>query len=329
MIKSKLKEVHESMMADCVPLRSSRASGPPAVVAVPVPSNRPPRPLTKRSSMDAGLEQANSAQPRKRASVVRFASKRSFEGVGVHSKSSPAPIYRCVDRRLISEQRITLFYGGQDYVDSTRRRSSALKDDDSDDNSYKSNNSRNVSSTATNSQNVVAKMRRVSLLTNDEATMRDGKGSIIARLYTNTKTNTVYLFRNTPSYLHQAPIAPKNAKKMFGNAGTKIKLYKYAKIELGRNKATYLVANGQTSRGVVVYKKIYIADLTQKDKSIEIKSSSTSNVVTNIRFDKYGASAVFHIEEGVDVAAIIAIEQAVYAGDDYRNVFAIDQDTFN
>ena len=57
---------------------------------------------------------------------------------------------------------------------------------------------------------------------------------------------------------------------MFGSSGTKIKLYKYAKIELGRNKATYLVANGQTSRGVVVYKKVYIADLTQKDESIEI-----------------------------------------------------------
>lgn len=279
--------------------------------------------------MDAGLELVNPAQPRKRVSVARFASKRSFEGVGVHSKSSPAPIYRCVDRNLISEHSITLFYGGQDYVDSTRRRSSSGKHGDSDDNSYKSNNSRNVSSTATNTQNVVAKMRRVSLLTNDEATMRDGKGSIIARLYTNAKTNTVYLFRNTPSYLHQAPIAPKNAKKMFGNAGTKTKLYKYAKIELGRNSATYLVANGQTRQGVVVYKKIYIADLTQKDKTIEIKSSSTSKVVSNIRFDKYGASAVFHIEEGVDVAAIIAIEQAVYAGDDFRNVFAVDQDTFH
>ena len=157
-------------------------------------------------------------------------------------------------------------------------------------------------------------MRRVSLLTNDDATMRDGKGSIIARLYTNANTNTVYLFRNTPSYLHQAPVAPKNVQKMFGNAATKIKLYKFAKIELGRNKATYLVANGQTSRGVLVYKKVYIA--AQKDESIEIKSSSTSNVVANIRFDKYGASAVFHIEECVDIAAILAIEQVVYAADD-------------
>eukprot|EP00563_Minutocellus_polymorphus_P021056 CAMPEP_0197715092 /NCGR_PEP_ID=MMETSP1434-20131217/271_1 /TAXON_ID=265543 /ORGANISM="Minutocellus polymorphus, Strain CCMP3303" /LENGTH=284 /DNA_ID=CAMNT_0043299103 /DNA_START=139 /DNA_END=993 /DNA_ORIENTATION=+ len=284
-------------MAECFPAslpsdRKATCSGPPpAVVAVPVPAHRrTSKAYTKQSSAKVGFDLVDTAQPRKRASVVRFASKRSFEGGGV---------YRCVDRRLISERSITLFYGGQDYVDDT-------------------------------SSNSVAKMRRVSLLTNDEATMRDGKGNAIARLYTNVTTNTFYLFRNAPSYRRQAPVAQKNANKMFGDSGTKAKLYKFAKIEIGRNKATYLVAYGQTSSGVVVYKKIYIADLTQQDKVIEIKSSSTGNVVAKIRFDKYGASAVFHIEEGSDVAAIIALEQTVYAATDgnERTGFAIGQDTF-
>jgi hypothetical protein len=156
----------------------------------------------------------------------------------------------------------------------------------------------------------------MSLLTNDEATMRDGNGNIIARLFSNSKTNTVYLFRNKPGFHRQSPVLQKNARKMFGDSGTKTRLYKYAKVEIGHNKAFYMVADGQTRRGDVVYKTIYVAHLRQQDKIIKIKSFNTSNVVATVRFDKYGAAYVFHIEEGADIAAIIAIEQTVYSTDE-------------
>jgi hypothetical protein len=315
MLKTKIKPIHASLVVKSLPASSStgrKASGPPpAVEALLGPANRSVRASTKRSPAYATIEPVNAERPRKRTSTARFASKRSFEGAGLHSKSAPAPFYRCVDRRLISKCRITLHYGAQDYVDCTRRRSSSPKDDERDDNS--SSRTRNTSAT----QSVVAKMKRMSLLTNDQATMRDDNGNIIARLFNNTKTNTVYLFRNKPSYHRQSPIAQANAKKMFGNSGTKYRLYKYAKVEIGRNnKAFYMVADGQTRRGDVIYKTIYVAHLRQQDKIIKIKSFNTSNVVATVRFDKYGAAYVFHIEEGADIAAIIAIEQTVYSTDE-------------
>ena len=316
MLKSKVDPIHVSLVVESFPALSStgrKTSGPPAVA-----NRRRVRTSTHRSLADAAVRPVNPEHPSKRTSVVRFGSKRSFEGAGLHSKSAPAPFYRCVDRRLISKCSITLHYGALDYVDCTRRRSSSSKDDARDDSS---SNTRNTSTT----QNVVAKMRRMSLLTNDETTMRDGNGNIIARLFNNTKSNTVYLFRTKPSYHRQSPIAQTNAKKMFGDSGTKTRLYKYAKVESLHDKAIYMITDGQTSRGVVVYKTIYVAHLRQQDKIVKIKSFNTSNVVATIRFDKYGAAAVFHIEEGVDIAAIIAIEQAVYATDEGYFYLEINQ----
>ena len=332
MLKTKIQPIHESLLVESLPASSSTgrmASGPPDVAnrrRGRTSTHRSPADVTHKSLADVTHKSpadvthkpVNSEYPRKRPSVVRFGSKRSFEGAGLHSKSAPAPFYRCVDRRLISKCSITLHYGAQDYIDFTRRRSSSSKDDERDD---ISSNARNMSA----AKKVLAKMKRMSLLTNDQATMRDDNGNIIARLFNNTKTNTVYLFRNKPSYHRQSPIAQENAKKMFGNSGTKYRLFKYAKVEICRNKALYMVADGQTSRGVVVYKTIYVAHLRQQDKIIKIKSFNTSNVVANIRFDKYGAAAVFHIEEGVDVAAIIAIEQAVYATDEGYFYLEINQ----
>jgi len=312
MLKSKVDPIHVSLVVESFPALSStgrKTSGPPEV-----PNRRRVRTSTHRSQAGATVQPTHPEHPRKETSVV----KRPFEGAGLHSKSAPAPFYRCVDRRLISKCSITLHYGALDYVDCTRRRSSSSKDDARDDSS---SNTRNTSAT----QNVVAKMRRMSLLTNDETTMRDGNGNIIARLFNNTKSNTVYLFRTKPSYHRQSPIAQTNAKKMFGDSGTKTRLYKYAKVESFHNKAIFLIADGQTSRGAVVYKTMYVAQLRQHDKIVNIKSFSTSNVVATIRFDKYGAAAVFHIEEGVDIAAIIAIEQAVYATDEGYFYLEINQ----
>ena len=307
MLKSKVDPIHASLVVESFPALSS--TGRKASVPSAVANRRRVRTSTHRSPAGATVQPTHPEHPRKRTSVVSFGSKRSFEGAGLHSKSAPAPFYRCVDRRLISKSSITLHYGAQDYVDCTRRRSSSSKDDARDDSS---SNTRNTSTT----QNVVAKMRRMSLLTNDETTMRDGNGNIIARLFNNTKSNTVYLFRTKPSYHRQSPIAQTNAKKMFGDSGTKTRLYKYAKVESLHDKAIYMITDGQTSRGVVVYKTIYVAHLRQQDKIIKIKSFNTSNIVSTIRFDKYGTAAVFHIEEGVDIAAVIAIEQAVYATDE-------------
>ena len=316
MLKSKVAPINGGLVVEGLPASSAtgrKASGPPAVT-----NCRRVRTSTHRSPADATIQPVNSEHPRKRPSAVRFGSKRSFEGAGLHSKSAPAPFYRCVDKRLISKCSITLHYGAQDYIDCTRRRSTSPTDEERDDSS---SNARNMSA----AQEVLAKMKRMSLLTNDQATMRDDNGDIIARLFSNTKTNTVYLFRNKPSYHRQSPIAQANAEKMFGDSGTTYRLYKYAKIEICRNKALYMVADGQTSRGIVVYKTIYVGHLRQQDKIIKIKSFNTSNVVANIRFDNYGAAAVFHIEEGVDVAAIIAIEQAVYATDEGYFYLEINQ----
>lgn len=149
--------------------------------------------------------------------------------------------------------------------------------------------------------------------------MKNGRGQIITKLFAKPNTNTVYVFRNVPAFRGQKPVSPKIVQTMSKTKITKIfankRLYKFAKVEyIGNGRTKYCVVVGQNKKGAAAYRMVYGAAITNSGE-IVVRDAQAYNVVAKIAFDRYGAVATFHIEKGVDVAAIISIEQAIYVND--------------
>ena len=163
----------------------------------------------------------------------------------------------------------------------------------------------------------------MSLLKHDCVTMQNGKGRIIARLVSKPNTDTVYILRSVPVFRGQKPLSAKAVKKMTANKNGfltmfsknfKRPMYKYAKIEhIGNGKTKYCVVVGQKD-GATAYRMVYGAEVKNGNETI-VRSALTYKVVAKITSDNFGTIAIFHISTGVDVAAVLAIEQAIYAKD--------------
>lgn len=287
MLAAKVPQIHPSRVRD-------GATMPSSVSRTFV--NSTSRSTTRRRNSVSRSNQRRASTNQKLAPASR---RRSSGALSKHTTQYPEARQTteesrsCLDPKLRCSGDVTgIIYDGRTYVDLFQSR-----DDEP--------------------PRTLAKINRESLLCKNGARIRNKKGQIIAIMHRSPKTNAVYLFRDTPAFVGQAPLSPSLGKLMFGDNFTK-QIYRYAKIT--RRNGTYFynvaISGRKGGGGGVVYRREYSAVVDDCGEIIYFDTDSgSSNLAAKSTADKFGINVVFQIEKRVDIAAVIALEQTIYASD--------------